>query len=249
MPKEKNSAALGDLAGGHRRARQLDHRADLERGADAGARSMLDAPPSMISARTSSSSWTVATSGIMISGCGSPPALIAQRRGLEDRPGLHREQAGDHDAEPDPAQPEHRVLLVQPLHRVEQRAARFVSTGAPRSSCERDLDRQVGVVGQELVQRRVDQPDRDRQPVHRLEDPDEVVALHRQQLGERLLLLVVALGQDQVLDERRRSPRNMCSVRHSPMPWAPNRRARARVVGGVGVGPHGQPAGARRRAP
>ena len=25
----------------------------------------------------------------------------------------------------------------------------------------------------------------------------------------------------------RRSPRNMCSVRHSPMPWAPRRRARA----------------------
>ena len=35
---------------------------------------------------------------------------------------------------------------------------------------ERDLDRQLGEVGQELVQRRVDQPDRHRQPVHRLED-------------------------------------------------------------------------------
>ena len=29
----------------------------------------------------------------------------------------------------------------------------------------------------------------------------------------------------------RRSPRNMCSVRHSPMPWAPNRRARAASSG------------------
>ena len=55
---------------------------------------------------------------------------------------------------------------------------------------ERDLDRQLGVVGQELVQRRVDQPDRHRQPVHRLEDLDEVLALQRQQLGERRLLLV-----------------------------------------------------------
>ena len=29
----------------------------------------------------------------------------------------------------------------------------------------------------------------------------------------------------------RRSPRNMCSVRHSPMPWAPKRRARAASSG------------------
>ena len=35
------------------------------------------------------------------------------------------------------------------------------------------------------MQRRVEQPDRDRQPVHRLEDADEVLALQRQQLVQR----------------------------------------------------------------
>ena len=76
---------------------------------------------------------------------------------------------------------------------------------------QRDLDRQVGVVGQELVQRRVDQPDGHRQPVHRLEDADEVLALHRQQLGERLLLLLGRLGQDQVLDQRLAARRGTCA--------------------------------------
>ena len=40
----------------------------------------------------------------------------------------------------------------------------------------------------------------------------------------------------------RRSPRNMCSVRHSPMPWAPSDLRPGRVLGGVRVGPDRQPA-------
>ena len=66
---------------------------------------------------------------------------------------------------------------------------------------QRDLDRQVGQVGQELVQRRVDQPDGDRQAVHRLEDLDEVAALQRLERVQRGLPLVVVLGQDQPLDQ------------------------------------------------
>ena len=48
---------------------------------------------------------------------------------------------------------------------------RSASTGSPgvaRGLGQRDLDRQLGAVRQELVQRRVEQPDRHRQPVHRL---------------------------------------------------------------------------------
>ena len=41
-------------------------------------------------------------------------------------------------------------------------------------------------------------------------------------------------GQDDPLDQTRRSPRNMCSVRHSPMPSAP-RAGTARVLRRVGV--------------
>ena len=46
------------------------------------------------------------------------------------------------------------------------------------------------------MQRRVEQADRDRQPVHRAEDADEVVALHRQELGERALAAGEVVGED-----------------------------------------------------
>ena len=50
----------------------------------------------------------------------------------------------------------------------------------------RALDRggEILGVGQELVQRRVEQADRDREPGHRLEDALEVLLLERQQLGQ-----------------------------------------------------------------
>ena len=48
-----------------------------------------------------------------------------------------------------------------------------------------DLRAQVGQVREELVQRRVEQPDRHREPGHRLEQPLEVLLLEREQLGQR----------------------------------------------------------------
>ena len=53
-----------------------------------------------------------------------------------------------------------------------------------------------GVGRQELVQRRVEQTDRHGQPVHGLEDANEVLALHRQQSLQRLGPLVHGLGED-----------------------------------------------------
>ena len=72
----------------------------------------------------------------------------------------------------------------------------------PRRLGHGDLDREVGEVGEELVQRRVEEPDGDRQAVHGLEDLDEVGPLERQQLVEDLLALLVGLGEDEVLDEQ-----------------------------------------------
>ena len=66
---------------------------------------------------------------------------------------------------------------------------------------ERDLDSEVGLVGQELVQRRVDQPDGDRQPVHLAKDPGEVLALHGQQRRQRRVPALVVLGDDQPLHQ------------------------------------------------
>ncbi len=77
------------------------------------------------------------------------------------------------------------------------------------------------------MQRRVEQPDRDRQAGHRLEDPLEVGLLHRQQPVERglparrtssAMIISCTCG-------RRSSPKNMCSVRQRPIPSAPNSRA------------------------
>ena len=102
-------------------------------------------------------------------------------------------------------------------------------------------------VGQELVQRRVDQPDRDRQAVHRLEDADEVLALQRLQRVERRLPLLVALGEDQLLDE-------LAPVAEEHVLGAAQADAlRAEpagplgVLGGVGVGAHVERGAARRR--
>ena len=52
-----------------------------------------------------------------------------------------------------------------------------------------ELHHRLGVVGQELVQRRVEQADGHRQALHRPEDAVEVLALERQQLGQVLLAL------------------------------------------------------------
>ena len=62
------------------------------------------------------------------------------------------------------------AAVDEPPHRVQQL---LVLRGSVVAG-QRDLDRQLGEIGQELVQRRVQQPDGDRQPVHRLEEGDEV---------------------------------------------------------------------------
>ena len=76
------------------------------------------------SARTVSSSWTAPTSGTMISGRGSPPsartaaaASAIARTCIANRPGMTRPSRT-------PRRPEHRVLLVHPADRGEQRRRR-----------------------------------------------------------------------------------------------------------------------------
>ena len=59
-----------------------------------------------------------------------------------------------------------------------------------------DLDGELDLIGQELVQRRIEQPHRDRQAAHRREDADEVAALQRQQGVIGGLLLFGALRED-----------------------------------------------------
>ena len=59
-----------------------------------------------------------------------------------------------------------------------------------------DFDQQLFALGQELVQRRIEQADGDRQRLHGLEEADEVGALHGQQLLERVAAVLLVVGQN-----------------------------------------------------
>ena len=141
--------------------------------------------------------------------------------------------SGIGDAQPAAAMAEHRVELVQ-----RTRPWRCSRLGAARPSPRPARAMLVLVVGQELVQRRIEQPDRHRQAVHRLEDALEVLALHRQQLGQRRSRRSARRrpGSSRAPASMRSSPKNMCSVRHRPMPSAPKAIAWRGLVGLVGVG-------------
>ena len=57
-------------------------------------------------------------------------------------------------------------------------------------------NQQIFALGQELVQRRIEQADGDRQRFHGLEQTDKVGALHRQQLLERVAAVLLVVGQN-----------------------------------------------------
>jgi hypothetical protein len=137
------------------------------------------------------------------------------------------------------AQAEHRVLLVHALHRRQQLALSLLAL--PTGVGDGQLDRQLGQVGQELVERRVDQPDRHRQAVHRLEDLEEVFALQGQQLGERVLLAGFVVRDDEVLHELPAlAEEHVLGAAQADALGAEAARAGG-VVGGVGVGAHLHP--------
>ena len=172
-------------------------------------------------------------------GTGVAAETLAEARGLRDGTHLQREQPRDHQAQSHTAQTQHRVRLVQTSHRAQQsqvglvRLALLLGHGHPNG--------QFGEVGQELVQGRVDQPDRHRQPVHDLEDADEVLTLQRQQCCQCGLPLRVVFGEDELLDvllavaEEHvfRAAQANALATHAPT-------ARG-VVGGIGIRTHRQP--------
>ena len=109
---------------------------------------------------------------------------------LHERPDLHGVEPRLDHPETHAARPEHRVGLAPGQRRLVE---------PPLLGVEPDgglLVRQLLGRGQELVQRRVEQPHRHRQAVHRGQDGDEVLALDQAQLLERVGLLGGRLGQD-----------------------------------------------------
>ena len=91
------------------------------------------------------------------------------------------------------------------------------------------------------MQRGVEQADRDRHPVHRLEQLDEVGPLEREQLLEDLLALGVGLGEDELLDEDPALAEEHVLGAGQPDALGPEPPGPGGVVGVVGVGTHPHP--------
>ena len=100
-----------------------------------------------------------------------------------------------------------------------------------------DLGLALLVVRQELVQRGIEQPDRHRQAVHRLEDPDEVLALERLELRQRGLAPGLVVGQDHLPhgDDPLLAEEHVLGPAQ-PDPLGAELAGLGRVLGGVGVG-------------
>ena len=128
-------------------------------------------------------------------------------------------------AKPHAAEPQHGIELVQvlgaALHLLDRQAqgARHVPHLGFR-------------VGQELVQRGIEQADRHRQARHDGEEAGEVLPLHRQELRQRGAPSPLRRrpGSSRA-PTRRLASKNMCSVRQSPIPSAPKRRAASASAG------------------
>jgi len=109
--------------------------------------------------------------------------------------------------------------------------------------CQGHLDGDVGEVGQELVQRRVDQPDGDRQPVHGPEDLHEVTALQRFERVQRGLPAFLAVGQDQPLHELPALAEEHVLGADQADPAGAEPAGPGTVLAGVGVGVHAETTG------
>ncbi len=115
--------------------------------------------------------------------------LLDQRRRLEDGAGLHLVDLGIGDAEPAAAMAQHRVGFLQ------HRRALGDMVDGDAGGLGHLLHLAAGI-GQELVQRRIEQADGHRQALHDAEQLDEIVALHGQDLGQRRAAPLDGLGHD-----------------------------------------------------
>ena len=132
-----------------------------------------------IVARTWSSSLRMPTSGTMISGVDRLAGRLRRlRRRLEDGARLHLGDLRIGDEQPAAAMAEHRVGFGQRDHALAQQRRIDLHR-------RRHLGDLLLALRQELVQRRVEQADRDRQAAHDGEELDEILALHRQEFCER----------------------------------------------------------------
>src|ERR1019366_1967700 len=150
--------------------------------------SISRATPSTI-LRVVSSSARVIASGIMISGDTAMPSLVTCTAASRMSAHLHRVDLGIRDGEAAPAVPEHRVELVQVFRAMFERL-----DGHPHRP--RELLELLRLGWQELMERRIEEADRDGQPAHLSKEADEVFALEREKLCQRGGAAARVVGQD-----------------------------------------------------
>ena len=155
---------------------------------------------------------------------------------------LHLVDLGEDDAQPHAARPQHRVGLLELAHAIERRARARRGRRAARSRAARAPRRaRRGRAGTRAAAGRA----AGSSPAarHRLEQALEVAPAGAAAARPARRAASLVVGHDHRLHLGWRSAAmNMCSVRHRPMPSAPNSRARARVLGRVGVRAHAEPA-------
>ena len=141
-------------------------------------------------ALTMSNSTRVAISGTITSGTTGLPVLLAGLdRRLENGARLHLGDFRIGDGDAAAAEAEHRIELGK----LGRAMLDLLRLGAKRL---RDFGNLGLAMRQEFMQRRVEQTDGDRQPLHDLEQLGEVAALHRQDLGERRAARLLRIGED-----------------------------------------------------
>ncbi len=154
----------------------------------------------------------------MISGIALTPSLRNSQRRLDNRAGLRPVDFRKADAEARAAMPQHRIKLrkalahlLQPLRidpDVLGQLANLVVRPCGMNSCSGGSSNRI-VTGLPAISRRM---------------PTKSLALHRNDLRQGALALLGDFPQGSFREPPRcvPGPKNMCSVRHSPMPSAPN---------------------------
>jgi hypothetical protein len=169
---------LGDVVGAQGGARQLDHRAHEVRCLESGRLRHLagDAVDQLLQDGELARPGDERDHHFRL---GRLAGLLVHGGGrLEDRAHLHLVDFREGDAEPAAAMAEHRVRFLQ--------HGGAVAHGLDIDSRRlRHVGHLGGRVRQELVQRRIEQADRYGQAAHDAEKLDEIIALHRQDLGQR----------------------------------------------------------------
>mmetsp|Transcript_37749 Transcript_37749/g.118185 ORF Transcript_37749/g.118185 Transcript_37749/m.118185 type:complete len:920 (-) Transcript_37749:644-3403(-) len=178
----------GDLSGGERGARGLDHGADDDGhlGAHLGEDLLGDAAHDLL---------LVAELGERADerdhdlGARVLALFLVGHGGLVDGAGLHLDDLRRRDAEAAAAETEHRVLLLALLHGVHE-------CGLVEAELHGEVQVALVLAGEELVQRRVEEAHGHGQAVHGLEDALEVFALLGEQLGDGGGFLLRRLRED-----------------------------------------------------